>query len=112
MYLACRNMSKLLNAHCLSDYLITVKLKIFRNIINYFATISLLFLSGPEMVDLIYCTVKRPKFGNGPLVRHPLSKLLKNHISARTGVSDLVQRGDLLYIFSGPIKKEIIGSHH
>jgi hypothetical protein len=23
-------------------------------------------------------TVKRPKFGNGPLVRHPLSKLLKN----------------------------------
>jgi hypothetical protein len=43
-------------------------------------------------------TVKRPKFGNGPLVRHPLSKLLKNHISARTGVSDLVQRGDWLYI--------------
>jgi hypothetical protein len=44
-------------------------------------------------------TVKRPKFGNGPLVRHPLSKLLKNHISARTGVSNLVQRGDWLYIF-------------
>jgi hypothetical protein len=34
---------------------------------------------------------KRPKFGNGPLVRHPLSKLLKNHISAMTGVRDLAQ---------------------
>ncbi len=44
-------------------------------------------------------TVKRPKFGNGPLVRHPLSKLLKNHISARFGVRDLAQRGDWLYIF-------------
>jgi hypothetical protein len=50
-------------------------------------------------------TVKRPKFGNGHLVRHPLSKLLKNHISARTGVSDLVQRGDLLYIFFWTNKK-------
>ncbi len=44
-------------------------------------------------------TVKRPKFGNGPLARHPLSKLLKNHISAVTEVSDLVQRGERLYIF-------------
>ncbi len=50
-------------------------------------------------------TVKRPKFGNVPLVRHPLSKLLKNHISARTGVSDLVQRGDWLYIFFWTNKK-------
>jgi hypothetical protein len=50
-------------------------------------------------------TVKRPKFGNGPLVRHPLSKLLKNHISARTGVSDLVQRGDWLFIFFWANKK-------
>ncbi len=50
-------------------------------------------------------TVKRPKFGNGPLVRHPLSKLLKNHISARTGVRDLAQRGDWLYIFFWTNKK-------
>jgi hypothetical protein len=50
-------------------------------------------------------TVKRPKFGNGPLFRHPLSKLLKNHISARTEVSDLVQRGDCLYIFFWTNKK-------
>jgi hypothetical protein len=50
-------------------------------------------------------TVKRPKFGNGPLVRHPLSKLLKNHIYARTGISDLVQRGDWLYIFFWTNKK-------
>jgi hypothetical protein len=57
-------------------------------------------------------TVKRPKFGNGPLVRHPLSELLKNHISARTGVSDLVQRGDWLYIFFWTNKKEIIGGHY
>jgi hypothetical protein len=41
-------------------------------------------------------TVKRPKFGNGPLVRHPLSKFLKNHISAWAEVSDLVQRGERL----------------
>ncbi len=57
-------------------------------------------------------TVKRPKFGNGPLIRHPLSKLLKNHISARTGFRDLVQRGDWLYIFFWTNKKEIIGGHH
>ncbi len=50
-------------------------------------------------------TVKRPKFGNGPLVRHPLSKFLKNHISARTGGSDLVQRGEWLYIFFWTNKK-------
>jgi hypothetical protein len=36
------------------------------------------------------CTVKRPKFGNGPLVRHPLSELLKNHISAGIEVRNLV----------------------
>jgi hypothetical protein len=35
-------------------------------------------------------TVKRPKFGNGPLVRHPLSELLKNHISAGIEVRNLV----------------------
>ncbi len=45
------------------------------------------------------CTVKRPKFGNGPLVRHPLSNLLKNHISGRTVVSNLVQKGKRLYIY-------------
>jgi hypothetical protein len=50
-------------------------------------------------------TVKRPKFGNGPLVRHPLSKLLKNHISAGTEVSDLLQRGDWLNIFFWTKKK-------
>jgi hypothetical protein len=50
-------------------------------------------------------TVKRPKFGNGPLVRHPLSILLKNHISARTVVSNLVQRGKWLYIFFWTNKK-------
>ena len=49
--------------------------------------------------------VKRPKFGNGPLVRHPLSILLKNHISARNGVSNLVQRGEWLYIFFWTNKK-------
>jgi hypothetical protein len=50
-------------------------------------------------------TVNRPKFGNGPLVRHRLSKLLKNHISAWAEVSDLVQRGDRLYIFFWTNKK-------
>ena len=50
-------------------------------------------------------TVKRPKFSNGPLIRHPLSKLLKNHISAVTEVSDLVQRGERLYIFFWTNKK-------
>ncbi len=40
-------------------------------------------------------TVKRPKFGNGPLV----PELLKNHISAGIEVSNLVQRGKRLYIF-------------
>jgi hypothetical protein len=55
--------------------------------------------SGLVVLQNILDTVKRPKFGNGPLVRHPLSKLLKNHISAVTEVSDLVQRGERLYIF-------------
>ena len=50
-------------------------------------------------------TVKRPKFGIGPLVRHPLSELLKNHISAWAEVSDLVQRGERLYIFFCTNKK-------
>jgi hypothetical protein len=50
-------------------------------------------------------TVKRPKFSNGPLVRHPLSKFLKNHISAWAEVSDLVQRGERLYIFFCTNKK-------
>ncbi len=45
------------------------------------------------------CTVKRPKFGNGPLVRQPLFEVLKNHISAWSEVSDQVQRGERLYIF-------------
>jgi hypothetical protein len=44
----------------------------------------------------VIITVKRPKFGNGPLVRHPLSELLKNHISAWAEVSDLVQKGERL----------------
>ena len=65
------------------------------------------FMRDTGVLDKILCkgTVKRPNFGNGPLVRHPLSKLLKNHISARTGVSDLVQRGDWLYIFFWTNKK-------
>ncbi len=50
-------------------------------------------------------TVKRPKFGNGPLVRHPLSDFLKNHFSAWAEVSDLVQRGERLYIFFCTNKK-------
>ena len=50
-------------------------------------------------------TVKRPKFGIGPLVRHPLSELLKNHISAWAEVSDLVQRGERLFIFFSTNKK-------
>jgi hypothetical protein len=54
---------------------------------------------------LSVCTVKRPKFGNGTLVRHPLPKLLKNHISARTGVNNLVQRGEWLHIFFWSNKK-------
>ncbi len=37
-------------------------------------------------------TVKRPKFGNGPLVRHPQSEILKNHISVGIEVSNLVQK--------------------
>jgi hypothetical protein len=53
----------------------------------------------------VICTVKRPKFGIGPLVRHPLSELLKNHISAWAEVSDLVQRGERLYIFFCTNKK-------
>jgi hypothetical protein len=44
----------------------------------------------------LYGTVKRPKFGNGPLVRHPLFEVLKNHISAWSEVSDQVQRGERL----------------
>ena len=44
-------------------------------------------------------TVNRPKFGNGPLVRQPLSEILKNHISARNEVSNLVQKAERLYIF-------------
>jgi hypothetical protein len=36
------------------------------------------------------CTVKRPKFGNGPLVRHPLFEVLKNNISTWGEVSDQV----------------------
>ncbi len=59
--------------------------------------------SGKEFLSVspgaLDCTVKRPKFGNGPLVRHPLSELLKNPISAGTEDSDLVQRGERLYIF-------------
>ncbi len=50
-------------------------------------------------------TIKRPKFGNGPLVRHPLSELMKNHISAWAEVSDLVQKGERLYIFFCTNKK-------
>jgi hypothetical protein len=61
---------------------------------------------------MLHGTVKRPKFGKGPLVRHPLSKLLKNHISAGTEVSDLLQRGDWLYIFFWTKKNSIIGGHH
>jgi hypothetical protein len=51
-----------------------------------------------HVIFYIY-TVKRPKFGNGPLVRHPQSNLLKNHISGMTVVSYLVQKGKRLYIF-------------
>jgi hypothetical protein len=50
-------------------------------------------------------SVKRPKFGNGPLVRHPQSEILKNHISAGIEVSNLVQRGKRLYIFFWTNKK-------
>ncbi len=50
-------------------------------------------------------TVNRPKFGNGPLDRHPLSEILKNHISAGPEVSDLVQRAEKLYIFFWTNKK-------
>jgi hypothetical protein len=53
----------------------------------------------------LWGTVKRPKFGNGPLVRHPLSELLKNPISAGNEVSDLAQRGDWLNIFFWTNKK-------
>jgi hypothetical protein len=52
-----------------------------------------------------YYTVKRPKFGIGPYVRHPLYELLKNHIFAWAEVSDLVQRGEKLYIFFCTNKK-------
>jgi hypothetical protein len=45
------------------------------------------------------CTVNCPKFGNGPLVRHPLSEILKNHISAGTEVSNLAQKAERLHIF-------------
>jgi hypothetical protein len=45
------------------------------------------------------CTVNRPKFGKGPLVRHPLSEILKNHNSAGTEVSNLAQKAERLYIF-------------
>ncbi len=51
------------------------------------------------------CTVKRPKFGIVPYVRHPLYELLKNHIFAWAEVSDLVQRGEKLYIFFCTNKK-------
>jgi hypothetical protein len=52
-----------------------------------------------------YYTVKRPKFGIGPYVQHPLYELLKNHIFAWAEVSDLVQRGEKLYIFFCTNKK-------
>ena len=44
-------------------------------------------------------TVNRPKFGNGHLVRQPLSEILKNHISAGNEVSNLVQKAERLHIF-------------
>jgi hypothetical protein len=44
-------------------------------------------------------TVNRPKFGNGPLVRQPLSEILKNRFSAGNEVSNLVQKAERLYIF-------------
>jgi hypothetical protein len=50
-------------------------------------------------------SVNCPKFGNGPLVRHPLSEILKNHISAGTEVSNLVQRAERLFIFFCTNKK-------
>ncbi len=60
-----------------------------------------------------YSTVKRPKFGIGPYVRHPLYELLKNHIFAWAEVSDLVQRGEKLYKFFCTNKKiNIWGSPH
>jgi hypothetical protein len=47
-------------------------------------------VSGGTKLNFNGVTVKRPKFGNGPLVRHPLSELLKNHISAGIEVRNLV----------------------
>jgi hypothetical protein len=57
------------------------------------------------LVGCLNGSLKRPKFGNGPLVRHPLSELLKNHISAWAEVSDLLQKGERLYIFFCTNKK-------
>ncbi len=54
---------------------------------------------GGKLLKIKFFTVKRPKFGNGPLVRHPLFEVLKNHIFAWSEVSDQVQRGERLYIF-------------
>ena len=42
------------------------------------------------VLNTVKTTVKRPKFGNSPLVRHPLSELLKNHISDGIEVRNLV----------------------
>jgi hypothetical protein len=53
--------------------------------------------TGKRMYEI--STVNRPKFGNGPLVRQPLSEILKNHISAGNEVSNLVQKAERLYIF-------------
>ncbi len=68
------------------------------------SSIFVVFLSSSLSINAV-CTVKRPKFGIGPLVRHPLSELLKNHISAWAEVSDLVQRGERLYLFFCTNKK-------
>ncbi len=50
-------------------------------------------------LEIYESTANRPKFGNGPLVRQPLSGILKNHISAGNEVSNLVQKAERLYIF-------------
>jgi hypothetical protein len=65
-----------------------------------------------DMQNVIKITVNHPKFGNGPLVRHPLSEILKNHITAGTEVSNLAQKAERLHIFSGPIQNLIIGGLH
>jgi hypothetical protein len=66
-----------------------------------FGPCTIVDLNGTLAVDKMFTftleyTVKRPKFGNGPLVRHPLFEVLKNHSSAGTEVSNLVQRGERL----------------